>query len=261
MDDAAKESAPAAGANGTRRVVALLKLLAAHGAPGLRFTEIARLSGLEGPTAHRVLKVLEEEDAVARDPVTRRYQLGALMSDLGLATAPQFRLHELCLPALQRLADACGDTAFLFVRRGLDALCVSRVQGGFPIQTPVVSVGSRQPLGVNAGGLALLSALPARQQEDVIAAVRSRLPEFGNLDEDHLRERLAAASADGFVSIGGKAIPGVTAIGLSVRNPYGAPVAALTIASTTERMSPERQRQLAPLLAREVATVGQLLLR
>ncbi len=247
--------AGAGGTAGIRRVAALLKLLAAHAGEGLRFTEVADLAGLERPTAHRVLKALEAEELVVRDPTTRRYQLGALVFDLGHAVAPQFSLHEVCGPALQRLADASGDTAFLFVRRGNDAFCVSRVQGNFPIQTPVVPVGSRQPLGVNAGGLAVLAALPDREVEQVLKAIGPRLDAYGHLDDTGLRAAIATARTRGFASIGEKAVAGVSAIGLAVRNRFDTPVAALTIASTTERMTPARQQELAPLLRDEVEAV------
>jgi DNA-binding IclR family transcriptional regulator len=247
------------GTQGIRRVAALLRLLADHRDRGLRFTEIADLCGLERPTAHRVLKALEAEELVARDPVTRRYQLGALIFELGLAAAPQFSLHDLCAPSLQRLADETGDTSFLFIRRGFDAFCVSRTQGHFPIQTPVVPVGSRQPLGVNAGGLALLAALPEAERDEVFAAVAPRLAGYGNLDEAGLRDSVASARACGFASIGEKAVPGVTAVGLPVLNRFGAPVAALTIAAITSRMTAERQQEVVPILQREVDEIARLL--
>lgn len=250
-----------AGTQGIRRVSAVLRLLALHREEGLRFTEVADLCGLERPTAHRMLKAMLEEELVVRDPGTRRYQLGALVFELGLAAAPQFNLQAACAPSLQRLADQSGDTAFLFIRRGNDAYCVSRIQGSFPIQTPVVPVGSRQPLGVNAGGLAILSALPEREIDDVLRAIRDRLGAFGNLEEDSLRASLALARAQGHAFIGERAVPGVAAVGLPVLNRMGTPVAALTVASTADRMTLERQRELVPMLQREVDEMLQLLER
>jgi DNA-binding IclR family transcriptional regulator len=258
---AARSEGTAGGTQGIRRVAAVLRLLAAHRDHGLRFTEVADLCGLERPTAHRMLKALLDEELVVRDPGTRRYQLGALVFELGLAAAPQFNLQAASAPSLQRLADQSGDTAFLFVRRGNDAYCVSRIQGSFPIQTPVVPVGSRQPLGVNAGGLAILSALPEREVDEVLRGIRDRLAAFGNLEEDSLRDSLALARAQGHAFIGERAVPGVAAVGLPVLNRMGTPVAALTVASTADRMTPERQRELVPMLQREVDEMVRLLER
>lgn len=251
----------APGTQGIRRVVGVLKTLAQHQDAGLRFVDVARLCGLEAPTAHRMLKALEAEGMVARDAAARRYRLGTLVFELGLVAAPQFNLMELCAASLQRLAGTTGDTAFLFIRRGNDAVCVSRVQGNYPIQTPVVTVGSRQPLGVNAGGLAILLALSPTEVDNIVAAIRPRIGAYGELDERDLLDAVAAGRAHGYASIGEKAVPGVSAIGLAVRNPFGAPVAALAIAAISSRMTAARQNELVPLLRNEVNVIGNLLYR
>lgn len=249
------------GTQGIRRVVGMLKMLAQHQESGLRFVDVARLCGLEAPTAHRMLKALETEGMVARDASSRRYRLGTLVFELGLVAAPQFNLRELCAASLQRLADATGDSSFLFIRRGNDSVCVSRVQGHYPIQTPVVTVGSRQPLGVNAGGLAILLALAPAEVDKVVQAIRPRIGAYGELDERDLMDAVAAGHTHGYASIGEKAVPGVTAIGLAVRNPFGTPVAALAIAAISSRMTPARQNALFPLLRNEVNVIGNLLYR
>jgi DNA-binding IclR family transcriptional regulator len=262
---AAARGAPAAagpaGTQSLRRVVQILKTLAQHQESGLRFVDVARLCGLEAPTAHRMLKALVAEGMVARDAQARRYRLGPLVFELGLVAAPQFNLRELCAASLRRLADATGDTAFLFIRRGNDAVCISRVQGHYPIQTPVVTVGSRQPLGVNAGGLAILLALAPAEVARIVAAVGPRIGAYGELDERDLMDAVAAGRAQGYAAIGEKAVPGVTAIGLAVRNPFDAPVAALAIAAISSRMTPARQKALYPLLRDEVNVIGTLLYR
>ncbi|ALM84201.1 IclR family transcriptional regulator [Bordetella sp. N] len=249
------------GAQSVSRVATVLKLLAEHRDPGLRFVDVARLCGLEQPTAHRMLKALEREEMVARDPVTRRYRLGPLVFELGIAAAADFNLVEVCRPSLQRLAEATGDTAFLFIRRGHDAVCIDRIQGHYPIQTPVVTVGSRQPLGVNAGGLAILQALPDEEVAGVEDAVAARLGAYGEFDALDLRVAVAESRKRGYAAIGEKAVPGVTAIGLPVRNTNGVPAAALTIAATSNRMTVKRQQEILPALQQEVLTVQRLLYR
>ncbi|WP_233161755.1 MULTISPECIES: IclR family transcriptional regulator [unclassified Achromobacter] len=261
MKSPARSAASPGGTQSVARVVGLLKLLAEHRDPGLRFVDVARLCGLEQPTAHRMLKALEREEMVARDPVTRRYRLGPLVFELGIAAAGDFNLVDVCRPSLQRLAEATGDTAFLFIRRGHDAVCIDRIQGHYPIQTPVVIVGSRQPLGVNAGGLAMLQALGDEEVAEVVSAVAVRLGAYGEFDELDLRRAVTESRRRGYAAIGEKAVPGVTAIGLPIRNTYGAPSAALTIAATSNRMTAKRQLEILPALQQEVSTVERLLYR
>lgn len=242
-----------------RRAVQVLKILAEHQEAGLRFVDVAALCELQQPTAHRLLRALQVEQLVERDAASRRYRLGPLTFELGMAAAPQFDLLEMSNASLRRLAQVSGDTSFLFIRRGNDAVCLNRVLGHYSIQTPVVTVGSRQPLGVNAGGLAMLLALPVVEVEAILEAVAPRLGVYGNCDPDDIRRLLGRGRELGYASIGEMAVPGVTAIGLALTMESGLPVAAMTIAAPTSRMTPARQSELLPLLQEEVDKLAQQL--
>jgi len=249
------------GTQSLRRIVQVLKVLAEHQEVGLRFVDVAALCGLQQPTAHRLLKALQVEQLVERDSATRRYRLGGLAFELGMAAAPQFDLLEMSSPGLRRLAEKSGDTSFLFIRRGNDVVCLNRVLGHYSIQTPVVTVGSRQPMGVNAGGLAMLIALPPIEVEAILDAVESRLSVYGNCDRADIARLVQRGHAQGYASIGEMAVPGVTAIGLPVSVKSGVPVAALTIAAPTSRMTKARQAELVPLLQEEVERLAEQLYR
>src|SRR5690606_15737041 len=197
MDMSSARSKPkavsdASGTQSIQRLFALLKKLAEHQESGLRFVDLARLCDLQPPTVHRMLKVLLSEQMVQRDDATRRYRLGPLAFELGVAAAPQFNLLAMSAPSLRRIAEVSGDTAFLFIRRGNDAVCIDRVLGHFSIQTPVVTVGSRQPLGVNAGGLAMLLALSDDEIEGIIQAVSPRLGAYGDCDDQDIRRAVSS---------------------------------------------------------------------
>jgi DNA-binding IclR family transcriptional regulator len=215
--------------------------------------------GLRRPTAHRLLKALAAEGMLIQHADSRRYSLGPLVFELGLAAAHQFNLRDICQPVLSLLAEQTGDTSFLFVRSGNDAVCIARVQGTYPIQTPAVPVGSRQPLGVNAGGLALLSALPQQEVEEIIEAVAPRVGVYGNLDAEEMHELWARARKAGYAMIGNRAVPGVTAVGLPVMSETGLPIAAITAAAIHSRMTEARVAEILPLLRNATQEVARLL--
>ena len=52
------------------------------------------------------------------------------------------------------------DSAFFSIRRDVFAVCVLREDGDYPLKTHVLLPGDRHPLGVGAGSLAILAALP-----------------------------------------------------------------------------------------------------
>ncbi|MBK4738357.1 IclR family transcriptional regulator [Noviherbaspirillum pedocola] len=248
-----------AGAQTITRAIRALKLLA-EGAPrGLRLVELAQALELERPTAHRLLKALMAEGMLVRDDTTRRYSLGPLVFELGLASAHQFNLSELCQPALMSLASKTGDTSFLFVRSGNDAVCLARVQGTYPIQTPAVPVGSRQPLGVSAGGLALFASLSDEEARRVLDAIAPRLSVYNHFDSEDLLQHRARAQAKGYAWIANHAVPGISAVGMPIRSRTGAAIAAVTVAATQARMSEKRVQDILPLLRESAEMIGGLL--
>jgi DNA-binding IclR family transcriptional regulator len=98
----------------------------------------------------------------------------------------------LARPALDRIADAAGDTAFASVREGPTAVRVARAVGAFPIKTLALGVGDRRPLGVGAGSLALLSGLDDGAVRRAIGANAHGLrgyPGFGAAELPALVER------------------------------------------------------------------------
>jgi DNA-binding IclR family transcriptional regulator len=253
------KSTSAFGAQTIQRAIRALKLIAAQPAQGIRLVDVAEDMGLERPTAHRLLKVLTEERMLIQHPDSRRYSLGALLFELGLAAAHQYNLRDICQPVLQTLADETGDTSFLFVRSGNDVVCLALKQGSHPIQTPVVPIGSRQPLGVNAGGLALLSALSEQEAIQIIEALEPRLSVYGDLEAEQLLHYWKRAKELGYALIGEHAVPGITAVGLPVVNASGLPIAAITVASIHARMSQARLKTIIPLVKKGADELTRLL--
>jgi len=212
------------------------------------------MAQLEKSTAHRLLQRLEEERMLVRDPGLRGYRLGPLLYELGLAALPETNLRELSHPALQALARGSGDMAFLVVRSGFESVCVDRIAGNFAIQTMTQGVGDRHPLGVGAGGLAILAALSEADARIVATAVGPQLRRY-RLTEKQLRERVEATRASGLALDEGSAALDVTALGRAVRDRSGAPVAAVFVASIKSRMTEARRREVDKRLLACVAAI------
>ncbi len=233
--------------------------MATQSANGMRLVDLAQQMGLERPTAHRLLKALMHEGLLVRHEGSRRYSLGPQLFELGLAATHHFNLRDVCQPVCTYLAEQTGDTSFLFLRSGHDAICISRTQGSYPIQTPFVPMGSRQPLGVSAGGLALLTALPAAEIEAIISAIEPRLPAYGDLTADKLRDLCALGQRQGHALTENHAVPGVRAIGLPICDVSQRPIAAISVASTQTRMSEQRISAILPMLRQAAQEISRLL--
>lgn len=236
------------------RGVELLKLVAAHHPSGIRLTDLAELSGLERPTVHRLLGSLVREGLVTQYEVGKRYALGQYCQQLAKAAGNEAPIQETYGPLLERIAHATGDATFLVVQSGFDTLCIGRAIGTYMIQALAVSVGHRQPIGVGAGGLAMLAEMPVRDADALIRANRERLPYYRNLTMAALRGMVAQARADGYAVIGNHAVSGVVGVGVALHDPMGNIIGGVSVASIKSRMGKERQeyiaRQMRELVAR-----------
>jgi len=235
-------------AGSLKRGVLLLKLLATAGAKGLPLSEIAAKSGMPHPTAHRVLGQLGAERLVERHAELKRYRLGPLAFELGVAGSTMFDIRDLCNESMDGLSVATEDTVYLVVRSGFDAVCMHRREGSFPIRTLVLEVGSRRPLGAGAGGLAILSAIDHPERMDIIDRVGPTLRAYGLPTSEALTKACERARSEGLALIQNTINFGVTAVGQPFRDGMGQPVGALSVAALSQRMTAQRIRHIAKLL-------------
>ncbi|MFD1380093.1 IclR family transcriptional regulator [Fodinicurvata halophila] len=228
----------------------------AGGSDGCRLSDIAERTGLGKTTTHRLLSALVAVGFVERGPSSRLYRLGFGLFSLGMA-ARRFDVIELARPALQRLAERTGDTVFLSVRAGDEALCIDRATGSYPIKTLTLNVGDRRPLGVGAGSLALLAFLEDSQVERLLAANAAARRPYGAFDDESLWGMIVRARQQGHTFNDGRIVNAMNALGVPVHDGEGDVVAALSIAAIRERMSAERVDELQALLKEESAALSQ----
>ena len=243
---------PSSGTQSIERAANVMRVIASRNDTGLRLIDISRHARLERPTAHRILKCLVAEGMVKQDSETRRYFLGHLMFELGLAASTNFNLRDLCNPSLARVAKKTGDTVFLTIRSGFDTVCIDREEGAFPIKTLTLNVGTRRPLGVGAGGLALLMSLPAGTVKEVVAANALRLGTYNNLTVPALMGMLKRCQELGYALNDADITPGATSVGLPIRTRSGQPFLAISIGAISSRMTRERQEELVSMIRREI---------
>jgi len=248
------ETARLSGTQSIERALTLMREIAAHNRMGSRLLDLASRTGLQRPTVHRMLKCLTAENMVLQDPDSHRYYLGPMVFELGLTAAPRFNLREICHPAMNRIAEATGDTVFLTQRSGLDAVCVDRQEGTFPIKTFTLEIGMRRPLGVGTGSLAILAALSDEEVRHVINANAPRLPEYG-LTTTSLLAQVKRAQKLGYAVREMPSLAGVRSIGHALHDQSGMAFAALSVSAISSRMSEKRVIELATMLRNETRLV------
>jgi DNA-binding IclR family transcriptional regulator len=248
-------SAKPSGTQTIQRASLLVRLIASRSRTGMRLAEVVQHAKLERPTAHRILKCLVDEGFLMQAEDSHQYFLGPLIFELGLAASPQFNLSDICRPSLARVAEKTGDTVFLSVRSGYDSVCIDRREGAYPIKALTLEVGTRRPLGVGAGGLALLLKLSDEAIDEIVRANAKRLGAFHKLTVPVLQKALKRSQQLGYALNDSHIIAGATTLGLPIVNRYGHPFAALSMAAISSRMATARQAELVAILREEIGVI------
>ncbi len=225
------------------RAIQLLRLIASSKSHNLRLIDIAEMASLDKSTAHRLLQRLVQERVLVRDTVHRRYRLGPLLYELGLAALPDVNLREIAESELAVLARNTGDMAFLIGRSGFETVCLSRIAGSFEIQTMTRNVGDRHPLGIGAGSVAILAALENSDARIVIDTIAPQLGRYG-LNEQILLERIEATRVRGYALDEGAAASDVVALGRVIRDRMRTPIASVFVASIASRFTSRHLRDV-----------------
>lgn len=252
-ESAARE--PGQGTQVIDRAVFLLRSIAQSGGSA-RLTDLARAADLATPTARRILKRLVDHGMAGQDPETQRYHLGMLAYELGLAASHRVDVAARLKPLMQRLAELSGDTAYLVMRQDFEVVCIDRVEGNYPIKTLTLKVGDRYPLGITAGSLALLGALPKAEADAIVEANRNAYSERGHLTVEQLRDDLEKTRQRGYALRRDAITDGSIGIGLAVPNGSLPPYAAISLAMVLERMTDSRRGQLLTMMRSELDAIA-----
>jgi DNA-binding IclR family transcriptional regulator len=228
-----------------QRAISLLRLIASSHSRDLRLVDLAEGSGLNKSTAHRLLQCLLEERMLTRGRNGRGYRLGPLLHEFGLAALPARSIKEVAHPHLCDVAEVTGDMTFLVARSGYESVCLDAIAGHFHVLTMTSGVGDRHPLGIGAGGQAILAALADSEIELVFDATRHQLRNYNQFSRQSIMGDIARCRKHGYSLDENMAADGITAMGRAICLPGNIPVAAVFIATLSSRMHETRRSKLA----------------
>ena len=240
------------------RAVQILRALAAGAADGgQRVSDLGKALGFTQATTHRLLQQLVDEGLVEQEVASKRYALSLDFFSLAARAGDAGNLRERCRPALLRLGASLGDSVFLLVRAGFDAMCLDRWEGPFPIRSFTGDIGGRVPLGVGQGSMAILAHLPEAERDEVMRYNVPRIRHLGALDEVYLRTEVAKVRSQGYANTNSGLIEGMAGVAVPVFDAHGRVVAALSIGTLTARLEGERLPVVVDLLQREAAALAR----
>ena len=220
-----------------------------------RLTEISVKATLNKVTTLRILEVLTREGYVERDERNKTYRLGDQSLVLASAARTRDDLRTRARASMVRLAAFSEDTVLLSVRQGYEAVCIDRETGPFPIRAAYQDVGSRRPLGVGAGAMAVFAWLPDDELQALLDEVAPKLDAYPGFSIESIRKDVDAARSRGYTIVLNRVVERMGAIGVPIIGLDGRPFAALSIAALSERLV-ARETELVAALQREAKQIA-----
>lgn len=213
---------------------------------GCTLTQIAVSLDLPTSTTHRLLQELQTAQMTTKDK--------AAVYKLETIEIPQKNdlLSKKLKPLLERISFKTGDASFLVVEKDAHSICIERAVGTYPIQALTIPVGNRQPLGVGAGGLAMLSEKKDEEIDAHLEKIRKDLKKYNQLSIKKMRRLIADSRKNKFAIIGNYAALNVTGIGVAVKNQTGKIIGGISVATINQRLSSDHAALIKKVLRDEI---------
>lgn len=221
-------------------------------------SEISRHLQLAKSSAHGVLTTLESRGYVTRD-VKGRFSLGQEAFRFGFGFLQDLRERDIARPFLEELSELLDETCHMAVHVGNAAVYVEKIERPQTVRL-ASNIGARAALHASAVGKVILAYMSDTERERFLA--EQKLPRFTAMtitDPESLCQHLATIRDRGYAIDDQEEHEGVRCVGAPVRNYLGKVVAAVSVASLTQRLTDERLPAIAQRLMQATEQISHQL--
>ncbi len=226
-------------------------------APGLiTVPELVKATGWPRPTLYRIIAAISAQGFVRFDPVAQGYTLGYRFLELAQNVWAGPDLAASASIELQRLRDMTGETAYLAVLHNGSMVGLGKFEG-FHVVRSAARLGTPKPVHCTSQGKAVLAFLPEAEVDRLIGGkALERFTPNTITDPTLLKAQLAIVWQRGYALEDEEILLGNRCVGAPVIDSSGRPVAAISVAGPTWRLTRERVEQLGPEIAAVARNIG-----
>ena len=215
-------------------------------APQHGLSQLARASGLNKATCHRLLTELESRGLLEQVGPAREYRLGPAVLRLSALREATVPTREAAMPVLRRLAEATGETAHLshLVAGRLQTLAYAyATRPGVKVMMEDADI---LPFDATASGAAVLAFLPQAGVPDGATGVPEVQARIRSCRETGWAEAVSTFEKD------------VHSLAVPLFDAGGACAGAVAVAAAAPRMTPSLHAVITKELARAGAEITHL---
>lgn len=186
--------------------------LIADAPAGLGISDLSRQLKIGKSTVHGITAALEEEGALIRDPIQKRYRVGYTLLELGKKAHAKMDLKDIARRPMERLMEKVGETVFLGVLNGDHVTILDVVES--PNEMKITAPpGTKLPLLVGATGRVLFAQMEKERAKEIVQRIGLvRYTSKSVLDPRQFLKEAARAKESGYAIDNEEYILGVRAI-------------------------------------------------
>ena len=234
------------------RATALLVALSNFTRPAT-LNEVAQKASLSKATAFRILSTLIEQGFVEQDAATSSYRLGIAPLHMAMAVLDGIDVHAKARPVMRAITEMLNETVVLSVRDGDYRVNVDAVECTNAIGSSR-RIGEPRPLHSGAASRVLMATM---SDAEIEAYLKRHRPTGGPAYLDGLWKDIRKARRTGLVSMAADFSPESLAVATIVRDPAGAPIAAVHVAIPRGRFSSRVEQRCGQALLRAAAEIAR----
>jgi DNA-binding IclR family transcriptional regulator len=222
----------------------------------LSLAQVATLSGLPRPTAHRMLSAMKEIGFIEQDARSSSYGLGIRLFELGNIALANMDILREAKPFMDRLSEVSGESSHLGVFNGFEVIVVER-EVPAERQSRGIRPGESSPAHCTGVGKAMLAFQRSEVIEQVIAAGLKVYTTTTISTPEGLRTELAAIRERGYAIDDSEHQIWVRCVAAPIRNSSGHVFASVSVTGPADRMTDAKIASLAPLVVQTADSISR----
>jgi len=226
---------------------------------GLTLTDLAHRVQLPASTAHRLLSTLQRMGYVYQAGDLGLWYIGLQAFTVGSTFLANRDFVAQSHSYMRRLMEQAGETANLAILDGTEAVFIAQVQCHEMMRT-LVKLGSRVPLHASGVGKAIFAALPDEQIDAILKVIGlPRITENTIVVPETMWAALRVIRQRGYSFDDEEHARSTRCVAASIFDEHAEPLGAISLAGPSSRLSDERIRQLAPIVAHTAEELTKML--
>jgi IclR family transcriptional regulator, KDG regulon repressor len=205
-----------------------------HNSSDYSINELARKLRVSKGTIHRIIITAQKCGYIEQNPETQRYQLGMKVFELGSVVAKRMNLRDESKPFLKNLSELTGETSFIVIRNGYEAVGIDRVEGHNYLRMLFLEIGKTMPLYIGAGPKVLLAHMNDDEIDRYIRKSElTRWTKYTVVDPEKIWEDIHSIREKGFALSMEDVTMGAAAVGAPIRNEHEKVIGAVSISGSS----------------------------